>query len=539
VTEEPFVMTLFSTATRRHPSRWDSIITIGLLLLALLPLKPADLCAVEPSGLENFPQELIDSDVQALLEQSTYKGLPPLPPNADPGATTDGGALLVVRTTLRGIDPERLDRLAGHVASSAHIPGLKLTTLSDLNATSKEAKRGTSSSGQVLDFNENQTVVNAAIAHGLGLVLFVDLMHFNSKRSTVSGAEKLSVLNARASLTLLNAADGVRVKSANREVNARGFDAANLEDKAFDVLARDLTGEVNGWRIPAVQIKLIELEVHAKMDGISFPIMDFSTEVDQIRVSEVPVFAEDASVEIDGILRGKAPCRIAVTRGTHKLRVYREGTQAFTAVIQVNESNRYDALLVPTPEFRKRFDEQTVKFEQIKALVLKRKVELEAAGARVESIRVGNANSRDVGRAGADLIQSRADVSRQTSEANADLIRSRAAAVASEAAAKSQVAVIDAESRAKLADGSAAILQEKAKGELVRTNADAALKMARADAVRQGAEGQLAIDKATAKNVGAIMKVRNEMLQAQVDAFRSFAEKLGGFAFRIGGPQRP
>jgi hypothetical protein len=118
------------------------------------------------------------------------------------------------------------------------------------------------------------------------------------------------------------------------------------------------------------------------------------------------------------------------------------------------------------------------------------------------------------------------------------LIRSRAAAVASEAAAKSQVAVIDAESRAKLADGSAAILQEKAKGELVRTNADAALKMARADAVRQGAEGQLAIDNATAKNMGAIMKVRNEMLQAQVDAFRSFAEKLGGFAFRIGGPPR-
>jgi len=531
-------MALFFTSARRQSSWRDATVSFGLVF-TLLTITPLDMCAVEGKELESFSQQLIDSDVQALLEQSTYKGLPPLP--ATPGASTtiDGGALLVVRTTLRGVDPERLDRLASHVASSSHIPGLKLTTLSDLNATSKEAKKGTSSSGHVLDFNENQTVVNAAVARGLGLVLFVDLMHFNSKRSTVSGAEKLSVLNARASLTLLNAADGVRVKSANREVNARGFDTANLEDKAFDILARDLTAEVSGWRIPAVQIRLMELEVHAKMDGISFPIMDFSTEVDQIRVSEVPVFAEDASVEIDGILKGKAPCRIAVAPGTHKLRVYREGTQAFMAVIQVNESSRYDALLVPTPEFRRRFDEQTLKFEQIKSLVLKRKVELEAAGAHVESIRVGNANSRDAGQAGADLIQSRADVSRQTSAANADLTRSRAAAVASDAAAKSQVAVMDAESRAKIADGSAAILQEKAKGELVRTNADAALKMARADAVRQGAEGQLAIDKATAKNMGAILKVRNEMLQAQVDAFRSFAEKLGGFAFRIGGPSRP
>lgn len=519
---------------------WDSAIRLRFAFawLALFALTQGVLSAVEPSGLENFPQQVIDSDVRALMEQSTYRGLPSVPPNSDSSATIDGGALLVVRTTLRGIDPERLDRLASHVASSSQIPGLKLTTLSDLNATSKEAKGGTSSQGQVLDFNENQTIVNAAVARGLGLVLFVDLMHFNSKRSTVSGAEKLSILNARASLTLLNAADGVRVKSTSREVNARGFDTANLEDKAFDVLARDLTAEVSGWRLPSVQIKLIELEVHAKMDGILFPIMDFSNEADQIRVSEVPVFAEDASVEIDGILKGKAPCRITVAPGTHKLKVYREGTQEFTAVIQVNQSNRYDALLVPTPEFRRRFDEQMVKFERIKTLFLKRKMELEAAGARVESIRVDNANSRDAGRAGADLLQSRADVARQTSDANADLTRSRAAAVASEAAAKNQVAVMDAESRAKIADGSATILQEKAKGEVPRANADAALNVARADALRQGAEGQLAIDKATAKNMGTILKVRNEMLQMQVDALRSFAEKLGGFAFRIGGPPR-
>jgi len=424
--------------------------------------------------------------------------------------------------------------------------------------------------------------------------LFVDLLHFNSKASTVPGAAKLNILNARASLTLLNAADGFRVKAVNREVIARGVDPSNLQDKAFDLLARDLVAEVNAWKVPSVRIKLVELEVHAKMDGIFFPIVDVSSDRGDIKIADVPVFAEDASVEVDGVLKGSAPCRISVTPGTHKLKVYREGTQPFNAVIQVTDSNRYDALLVPTPAFRRRFDEQMEKFERIKTIALKRKAELEAAGVRIEGLRVDNANVRDAGVAKASLIQSRADVARQTSEAKAEMTRSEASALtartsseasalAANTAVKGQVsvldaesraktaegklaieketaqakaemtrseasaltaqtstngsvAVMDAESRAKIAEGSAAVLQGKAKGEVLLAGADADFKRAQAEAVKKDAEGRLAVDNATAKHMGTVLKVRNEMLQAQVDAFRSFGEKLAGLNFKLGVP---
>jgi hypothetical protein len=96
--------------------------------------------------------------------------------------------------------------------------------------------------------------------------------------------------------------------------------------------------------------------------------------------------------------------------------------------------------------------------------------------------------------------------------------------------------VLDAESRAKIAEGSAAVLQGKARSEVLVAGADADLTRARAEAVKKDAEGRLAIDNATARHMGTILKVRNEMLQAQADAFRSFGEKLAGLAFKLGSP---
>jgi hypothetical protein len=182
----------------------------AILFIALLLFSLSHSGAVESTGFESFPKELIESDVKSLEEQVTYRGTPAILTNLQSDETTPGAALLVARTPLKEVDPEKLIRLSEYVASSVNAGALKLTTLSDVNATSQEAKRGAATPGQLLDFNENQTAVNAAAARGLGLVLFVDLLHFNSKASTVPGAGKLNILNARASLTLLNAADGFR-----------------------------------------------------------------------------------------------------------------------------------------------------------------------------------------------------------------------------------------------------------------------------------------------------------------------------------------
>jgi len=441
---------------------------------------------IPAEGRYGFSKELIESDVRALALQMqvAYQGLPPANTHSAAVEAPPAKALLVVRTSIPGLDVRKLNQLAEQVAASINRTDFKLVTLSDANVTSAEAKSGSAAQGGLLDFNENQSVAHAAAARGLGLVLFVDLMHFNAKASTIPGAAKIHILNARASLTLLNAEDGVRVAGASREVSARGADPENLRDKGFELLARDLAAEMHVWKIPAAQPKLVELEVHAQMDGIVFPVMDVSSENGNITVSDIPVFAQDASVEIDGVLKGRAPCRIGVAPGTHKLKVYRDGTNPFTATIQVIEPGRYDALLVPSPEFRRHFDEQMGKFQRIKTLALEKKAELEAAGVRTDALRVENANARDAGRAQAGAVRSRAS------------------------------------------------------GEAALAGADAEMKKAQAEATRKGAEGQLAIDKSTASHMSAILKARNEMLQTQLEAFRSFAEKLGDTAFRIGLPVR-
>ena len=423
-----------------------------------------------------------------------------------------GVALLVARTQLREVPEELLQKLSEQVAANCRNPSLKLVTLADLNADSKEARKGGANKGTLLDFSNNQNVVNEAIARGIAMVLFVDLTHFNSKSATVSGAEGMSLLNARASLTLLNAADGVRLKGVDRDIRTRGFDARDLTDKAFDLLAKDLGNETTRWKLSDIKIKLSEIEVHAKIDGIQFPMIDLE-DSGQIKIKQVEVFAEGASVEVDGILKGQAPCRISVAPGTHKLRVYRDGTTPFQGIIQANgEKSRYDALLVPTEEYRRKFDEQLVKFERVKTMALRRGIEMEREAVKTDGMRVANNNAQAQGNALADVIQSRADVARTDAdsrgkiasgkaavlnsqadtgrtraEADADMTRAQAGALTVGANSKAEVSRIDADARARVAAGETAVLQGKAsvlqsQADIGRTKAEADADMTRSQA---------------------------------------------------------
>ncbi len=513
--------------------------------------------------------ETIAADYAALVQEISYRGLPEILHNSQSTVAKEGVALLVARTQLRDVPEELLLKLSEQVAANNRNPNLKLVTLSDLNANSSEAKGGGADKGTLLDFSNNQSVLNSAIAQGIAMVLFVDLTHCNSKAATVT--DGLNLVNARASLTLLNAADGVRIKGVDRDVKARGFDSRDLLDKAFDLLSKDLSQEASRWKLPSLQIKLIQLEVHAKIEGIQFPMMDVD-KTGQIQVNEVPVFAEGASVEIDGVLKGQAPCRIDVTPGTHKLKVYRDGTKPFFATIQVSASNRYDALLVPTDESRLKFDAQLAKFERAKTMALARNVQMEREGVRTDGIRIANENSRQQGQAVADVIQSRADVARtdaksrsviasgegavlqgkaavlnerakgELRKANADseLQYAKADAVRNDAQSRADVARTDANSRSVIASGDGAVLQgkaavlnESAKGEVGRVNANSELQSSRAEAVRKEADGKLAVQQATAANITTVARYQNEALKEQISAMKSFAESLGSLGFRV------
>jgi hypothetical protein len=337
------------------------------------------------SGLAPVAHAQLDQGYLALAAPIAYQGLPESPIKTEP-ERNKGLALLVPRTQIKGVPSELLQKLGEQFAAAAQNPGLQLVTLADLNATTRESQSGEAAKGSLLDFSNNQSVLQEAVNRGIGRVLFVDVLHLNGKTSTVA-SQAVNLLSARAALTLLNAGDGVRVKSEEREVKVRGFDEADLTDKAFGLLARDLAQASRTWEIPEVQIRLAQVEVHALLEGIRVPVLRATPEAGGIEVTEVPVYAEGASVEVDGVLKGNAPCRVSLAPGTHKLRVYRDGAKDYTAQIQVAGGECYEALLAPTDETRRKFNEQLALFELAKNNSMFRQAAVERTGAVTEAIK--------------------------------------------------------------------------------------------------------------------------------------------------------
>jgi hypothetical protein len=279
----------------------------------------------------------------------------------------------------------------------------------------------------------------------------------------------------------------------------------------------------------------------------------------ELQVREVPLFAEGASVEINGLLKGKAPCKIDVAPGTHRLKVYRDGTKPFEATIQVNSDTRYDALLVPSEDTRRKFDEQLRKFEAVKTMALKRNVALEREGVKTEGMRVQNENARLMGNASADLQQSRADVLRKDADSRgkiadgrnavlngkAEVLNGEAEAVRKGAegqlrvsTANAEVMQKDADARGRIADGKTAVLNGEAAILDGRAKEQSNLVNAEAEAVRKAAEGQLRLNTADARENTPVLRARLEALKEQSAVFKSFAETLGTMGFKLAHPSR-
>jgi hypothetical protein len=72
----------------------------------------------------------------------------------------------------------------------------------------------------------------------------------------------------------------------------------------------------------------------------------------------IPLYAEGASVEIDGVLVGQTPCTFTTGRGMRKLKVYRDGLKPFEAVVNLSGKNRFDAILSPTDETLQKYNDQ-------------------------------------------------------------------------------------------------------------------------------------------------------------------------------------
>ena len=282
--------------------------------------------------------------------------------------------LLVARSSVSGIEKSGLDRLAEQVAAKHRNPGLKLITLRDLYASSAEGAEAAAKKGSLLDFGNQQAVCQYALGHQMPWVLMVDLTHLNE--SAIQGGQMFSA-KMRASMILLNAASGERAQSFDKEAAVRGFNQADLADKAMAMLAGRLSEEASGWKLPAVEIRRVVLTVRAVIDGYTVPVLlkqENALTVGDVEVANLPMYADNASVEIDGVLAGRAPCAVPVSPGIHKVVVSRAGCNSFVKMVNAAADNRVDALLSLTPETQRQLDGQMEKLYALRELAKKAKV---------------------------------------------------------------------------------------------------------------------------------------------------------------------
>ena len=362
-------------------SRMNGIITRACAVALCLAASVVPLAhATPPSGQPQTVSPSVPAEITTVPEMTVIK-------MKSSFAVKQGVALVVPRSRDSKITKDILSQLGEQVITQIQNPQLKLVSLQDLYGNSYESNSGSVDANSRLDFANNQTACQEALTHGIGMVLYIDLTHFNAGKVAYAGLDSktgassaadveqtmMSILTARASLNLFNAADGVRIFSVDKDVKVRGVSAADLSDKAINALAKGLGAESDQWKVPTIEVKVFELELQAKLEGFTFP--SFVAKGDSgadIGVVDYPILIDGASVEMDGVLMGKSPCKIEVTGGQHRLRVTRPGFKAFDAVINVTASNRYDALLVLEKETRLEMERQMEKLEELKAKAAER-----------------------------------------------------------------------------------------------------------------------------------------------------------------------
>jgi hypothetical protein len=480
-------------------------------------------------------------------------------------------ALLVPRSVLPNVQPELLNKLAEQIAANSLNPGLRFVTVADLNASSTEARAGGPTSGSLLDFSNEQSALNEAVNRGIALIVFVDLTHFNLKGASVAGANGLNILSSRVGLTLFNAAEGTRVKTIDRELKTRGFDSQDLTDKAFDSLAKDLATVASRWDVKDLKIKFHEVEVHAKFDGVRFPVLDFSDPTGAVRITESPLFVEGAMVEIDGVLRGQAPCRANLAPGTHAIRVWREGVRPFEAKIQVQGTMRYDVRLVPDELTENQIKSQLQLFERLKSMAMERGAKADRAAATTKAI-TSDAEIRTLtATAQAEAVRSKSEAvlieakaraeekiaaaegGRDMARARADAVRARSEAFLNESKANSEQKLATAEATRLAANANVETARSQAQateievkskadaikldseGKLVESKARAEQKSATAQAIRSRPEGAVAtaVAREIVREEKAVSNPTGELRRLNSEALESFRENLSKLSFKL------
>ena len=303
---------------------------------------------------EPVPYSKLAEIVESLHYQGRMESVSQGSENPLPSSNT---VLAIARTQDSNIPPVALKTcLEAFLARSAN-DSFKVVTIEDLTGTASESLNGQPAEGSMQNFASNQQALQYALSQGIPAVLALNVDHINIREAKSSPG--LVLADARGTVSLLSGADAVRLETASGSTTQRGFDVNQMIDKSLDGLAVALAAQIANWRLPeTTNLNQAFCEIHARIEGLSMPSFETLNGQPVFQNQNLPVFAEGASVEIDGVLVGQSPCKIMTGRGMRKLKVYRDGLKSFEAVVNLTGKNRFDAILAPTPETLARFNDQ-------------------------------------------------------------------------------------------------------------------------------------------------------------------------------------
>jgi hypothetical protein len=298
------------------------------------------------------------SKLAEIIESLHYQGrLEPISQGSENPALSSNTVLVIARTQDPNIPPPALKvALEAFLARSTN-NSFQVVTIEDLTGSAAESLNGQVSGGGMQDFASNQQVLQFALSQGIPAVLTVNIDNINVRNAQSTPGVVIS--DARGTVSLLSGPTAARLQSATASIKERGFDPNQVIDKSLDSLAGALAEKISSWKLPEISdANQAVCEIHARIEGLTMPAFETIDGKPLFQNQNIPLFAEGATVEIDGVMVGQTPCSITTGRGMRKLKVHREGLKPFEAVVNLIGKDRFEAILVPTAETLNQFNSQ-------------------------------------------------------------------------------------------------------------------------------------------------------------------------------------
>ncbi len=336
---------------------------MNLRLLPLLLSLHAGVAAAEPvnsaSELENL--------AASLASPAPIKDIP----LAAAAASKSKVAVLLIRSS-SPLEASLTESFAQSLRAAFSQGPLQLTTFEALNADALPATAPT------------EAASTKAQSLGVDLLLLAEIASYNLRQHEIAG-RRIHQLDLRAGLTLHSASRGAALHSSSQSLSRRGFDAQALGLQALFDLGGQLGQRSREWKIEAAVGKPVIVEVRVQMDGLQLP---FLPGPDAALVNQpLPLYAQGASVEVDGLLVGQAPCRIELWPGLHRLRASRDGIGSREVSVNITAASNIELTLTPDAAARSAFQQQLLAMEQLRQMQREGRQREQILKAKAEAIR--------------------------------------------------------------------------------------------------------------------------------------------------------